>query len=166
MTTLQSQFFLSPPPHGWVLGTKVRQQSGLHGKNLYPMSILLPRPQYVHFKKNKYFIVHLCNILLLVYCIVKRGESEDSWSGSRTNQHVTGKLLNSVKLLLPHLESGDDNTYFIELLKMRQEHCFPVKYVVRLFLQFATICPLFINSRLTVLNKCIKTAGTNRTHQF
>lgn len=71
--------------------------------------------------KNKYFIVHLCNILLLVYCMVKRGESEeDSRSGSRTNQYVTDKLCNFVKLyLFPHLENGDDNMYFIKLLKMR-----------------------------------------------
>lgn len=48
--------------------------------------------------KNKSFTDRLCNILLLVHCIVRRAESGDSWSGSRTNQDEVIKLLNLVKL--------------------------------------------------------------------
>lgn len=160
MTTLQSQLHID----GWWGRKLGRNQvyvasapSSEHPAGPDPLGAL---------SKNKSFIVHLCNILLLVHCIVRRAESGDSWSGSRTNQDEVVKLLNLVKLLFPHWKNGDDNMYFIKLLTMRQVHCFPVKYLIRLFLQLATTSPLFITSMLTVLNKCIKIAGTKKTHQF
>lgn len=53
---------------------------------------------------------------MFAYCIVKKTESEDSWSGSTANLLCKlGRSLNLAKLLFPHLKNGD-NTYFTELL--------------------------------------------------
>lgn len=45
--------------------------------------------------------------------MVKRTESEDSWSGSNTNLlYGLDMLLNLAEPLSPHLKTGDDNTNF------------------------------------------------------